>query len=120
MAENDIRDSKIIHKGIKQNTVISWPHTDIDKTIDQNYFKGIGIVDCKSTWKPNCVIRLIAGNKAKKYDTVILFDYDGVLQQKWGLPKDNYSIVIVDKERICELSIKGKCRIRKLKRLYSL
>jgi hypothetical protein len=33
MTENEIRDSKIIHKGIKQHTVISWPHVDIDKTI---------------------------------------------------------------------------------------
>jgi len=27
--------------------------TDVDKIIDQNYFKGFGIVDCKSTWKPD-------------------------------------------------------------------
>lgn len=94
--------------------------TDIDKTIDQNYFKGIGIVDCKSTWKPNGVIRLIAGNKAKKYDTVILFDYDGVLQQKWGLPKDNYSIVIVDKDRICRAVYKGKVPDSEIEKIVQL
>jgi hypothetical protein len=33
MAENDIRDSKITHKGIKHGSVIPWPHVDIDKTI---------------------------------------------------------------------------------------
>ncbi len=73
---------------------------DIDKRINKDFFKGFGIVDCKSTWKPNGLIRLIAGNKAKKYDTTILFDYDGVLQKDWGMPKDSYSVVIVDKNRI--------------------
>jgi predicted transcriptional regulator len=82
--------------------------TDIDKTIDKNLFKGMGIVDCKSTWKPNSLIRMIAGNKAKKYNTTILFDYDGFLQKNWGMPKDSYSIVIVDKNRICRAIYKGK------------
>lgn len=80
---------------------------DIDKRINKDYFKGFGIVDCKSTWKPNGLIRLIAGNKAKKYDTTILFDYDGILQRDWGMPKDSYSVVIVDKNRIVRAVYKG-------------
>lgn len=82
--------------------------TDVDKTIDKNFFKGFGIVDCKSTWKPDGLIRMIAGKKAKKYDTTILFDYDGILQKDWGMPKDSYSIVIVDKNRIVRAIYKGK------------
>jgi predicted transcriptional regulator len=81
---------------------------DVDKRINKEYFKGFGIVDCKSTWKPNGLIRVIAGNKAKKYDTTILFDYDGNLQSLWGLPKDSYSVVILDKNRICRALFKGK------------
>jgi predicted transcriptional regulator len=81
---------------------------DIDKRINKDYFKGFGIVDCKSTWKPNGLIRMIAGNKAKKYDTTILFDYNATLQKEWGLPKDNYSVVIVDKNRIVRAIYKGK------------
>jgi predicted transcriptional regulator len=81
---------------------------DIDKKISRDYFKGFGIVDCKSTWKPNALIRTIAGNKAKKFNTTILFDYDGKLQSLWGLPKDNYSVVILDKNRICRALYKGK------------
>ncbi|MBE0676245.1 MAG: hypothetical protein IH591_16435 [Bacteroidales bacterium] len=81
---------------------------DVDKRIDKEFFKGFGIVDCKSTWKPNGLIRVIAGNKAKKYDTTILFDYDGVLQNSWGMPKDSYSVVIVDKNRICRAVYSGK------------
>jgi predicted transcriptional regulator len=68
----------------------------------------MGIVDCKSTWKPNGLIRLIAGNKAKKYDTTILFDYDAVLQKEWGMPEDNYSVVILDKNRIVRAIYNGK------------
>ena len=81
---------------------------DIDKRINRDSFKGFGIVDCKSTWKPNGLIRMIAGRKAKKYDTTILFDYDGELQNLWGLPKDSYSVIIMDKNRICRAIYKGK------------
>lgn len=81
---------------------------DIDKRIDRNEFKGFGIVDCKSTWKPNSLIRSIAGKKAKKFNTTILFDYDGKLQTSWGLPKDSYSVVILDKNRICRALYSGK------------
>lgn len=81
---------------------------DVDKIINRDYFKGMGIVDCKSTWKPNSLIRMIAGNKAKKYNTTILFDYDATLQKSWGLPADNYSVVIVDKNRVVRAIYKGK------------
>jgi predicted transcriptional regulator len=81
---------------------------DIDKRISRDSFKGFGIVDCKSTWKPNGLIRLIAGKKAKKYGTTILFDYDATLQNLWGLPKDDYSVVILDKNRICRAIYTGK------------
>jgi predicted transcriptional regulator len=81
---------------------------DIDKRISRDFFKGFGIVDCKSTWKPNGLIRAIAGKKAKKFGTTILFDYDAKLQKLWGLPKDNYSVVILDKNRICRALFTGK------------
>jgi predicted transcriptional regulator len=81
--------------------------TDVDKTLSKDLFKGFGIVDCKSTWKPNSLIRMIAGNKAKKYNTTILFDYDATLQKSWGLPEDNYTVVIIDKNRVCRAIYKG-------------
>ena len=80
---------------------------DIDHRIKEDKFKGFGIVDCKSTWKPNALIRIIAGNKAKKYGTTILFDYKGTLQSSWGIPKDNYTVVILDKNRICRALYQG-------------
>lgn len=81
---------------------------DVDKRISRDSFKGFGIVDCKSTWKPNGLIRTIAGKKAKKFGTTILFDYNATLQNLWGLPKDNYSVVILDKNRICRAMYIGK------------
>ena len=50
-------------------------------------YKGIGIADCAATWKPNFAIRAIAGNKAKKYKTVILFDVDASLRNAWDWPR---------------------------------
>jgi predicted transcriptional regulator len=81
---------------------------DVDGRIDGDKFKGFGIVDTKSTWKPNVLIRTIAGNKAKKFETTILFDYNATLQSLWGLPKDNYTMVILDKNRVCRAIYKGE------------
>ena len=81
---------------------------DVEKRINRDVFKGFGIVDCKSTWKPNALIRTIAGNKAKKYNTTILFDYDATLQRLWGLPADSYSLIILDKNRVCRAIYRGK------------
>jgi predicted transcriptional regulator len=81
---------------------------DVDNRISGDKFKGFGIVDCKSTWKPNALIRTIAGNKAKKFNTTILFDYKGELQTLWNMPKDNYTVVILDKNRVCRAIYKGK------------
>jgi predicted transcriptional regulator len=81
---------------------------DVDKRISREFFKGFGIVDCKSTWKPNGLIRSIAGKKAKKFGTTILFDYNWDLLNLWGLSKDNYSVIILDKNRICRALYVGK------------
>ncbi|HNY53932.1 MAG TPA: hypothetical protein PKJ27_10910, partial [Bacteroidales bacterium] len=55
-----------------------------DKIIDMNAYKGFGIVDLKSTRLPDGLVRTIAGRKAKKYNTTILFDSKGVLHESWG------------------------------------
>ena len=92
---------------------------DVDHIIGEN-FKGFGIVDCKSTWKPNFLIRTIAGNKAKKFDTTILFDYKGTLQELWGMPKDNYTMVIVDKNRVCRAIYEGEIAPSKFPEIVKL
>ena len=81
---------------------------EVDNRIKTEKFKGFGVVDCESTWKPNYLIEMIAGNKAKKYNTTILFDFKATLQNIWGLPSDNYTVVILDKNRVCRALYKGK------------
>lgn len=76
--------------------------------LKEAHYKGIGIADCAATWKPDFLIRAIAGAKANKYNTVILFDYDGVLRQAWGLEKDTANVVLLDKNRICRAIIRGR------------
>jgi predicted transcriptional regulator len=71
-------------------------------------YKGIGIADCAATWKPNFAIRAIAGRKARKYKTVILFDYDGTLRTAWGLAKDTANMVLLDKNRVCKAIVRGR------------
>ncbi len=78
------------------------------ETIDRETFKGFGIVDCAATWKPDFLIRKIAGGKAKKFDTTILFDYDAKLRESWDLKKDSYNIVIVDADHIVRAVIMDK------------
>ncbi len=81
---------------------------DTLKIIERETFKGFGIVDCAATWKPDFLIRKIAGAKAEKFETTILFDYDAKLRDSWNLKKDSYNIVIVDKDRIVRAVIKDK------------
>ena len=79
-----------------------------EKILNIETYKGIGIADCAATWKPNFAIRAIAGNKAKKYNTIILFDYHANLRNAWGLKKDTSNIIILDKNRTCQAIIKGR------------
>ena len=93
---------------------------EVDHRINSDKFKGFGIVDCESTWKPNYLIRTIAGNKAKKYETTILFDYEATLQNIWGLPEDEYSVVILDKNRVCRAIYKGKIADSQIESIINL
>ena len=81
---------------------------EVDSLIARGSFKGIGIDDCASSWKPDFAIRLIGGAKAKKYDTTVLFDYDGDLRKAWGLKEDSYNVIILDEDRIVRAIIQGQ------------
>lgn len=91
-----------------------------DKTIDEAKFQGIGIADCAATWLPNIAIRKIAGRKAKKYKTTILFDYDAVLRNQWGLKKDTSNIIVLDKNRVCQAVVRGPVPTDKISELVQL
>jgi len=79
-----------------------------DGLLTSEKYKGIGIVDCAATWKPNFLIRAIAGDKAKKYKTIIIFDYDATLRKAWGLKKDTANAIILDKNRVCRAIVRGR------------
>jgi len=79
-----------------------------DGILKDETYKGIGIADCAATWKPDFAIRAIAGRKAKKYNTTILFDYDASLRNAWGLGKDTSNIILMDKNRVCRAIVRGR------------
>jgi predicted transcriptional regulator len=88
--------------------------------LKEEHYKGFGIADCAATWKPDALIRTIAGNKAKKYNTTILFDYDASLRNAWGLAKDTSNIVILDKHRVCQAIVRGRVPDDKVASLVQL
>lgn len=76
--------------------------------LKEETYKGIGIVDCKATWKPDALIRSMAGAKAKKYNTIILFDYDATLRNAWGLAEDTANAILLDKNRVVKAIVRGR------------
>lgn len=93
---------------------------EIDSLISRDNFEGFGIGDCAATWKPNFAIRFIAARKAEKFDTTILFDYDAKLRKSWGLKKDSYNVIILDKDRVCRAIERGEITDDKQKELIQL
>lgn len=91
-----------------------------DGQLKDETYKGIGIADCAATWKPNFAIRAIAGRKAKKYNTTILFDYKADLRKAWGLKKDTSNIIILDKDNVCRAIVRGKVDENKVDELVQL
>ena len=81
---------------------------DVDSLIARDSFKGIGIADCASSWKPDFLIRAIGGRKAEKFETTVLFDFDAVLRKIWNLNEDSYNVIILDRDRIVRGFYKGK------------
>ena len=71
-------------------------------------YKGIGVADCKASWKPDALIKVIGGKKAKKYNTVILFDYDASLRNAWGLKEDSANAILLDKNGVCRAIVRGR------------
>jgi predicted transcriptional regulator len=79
-----------------------------DKVLDRTYYKGFGITNLKASWKPNFVIKAIVKSKQKKYDTVILLDYDFSILNLWGLENDSSNLVVLDKKRVCRYVYRGR------------
>jgi len=91
-----------------------------DGLLKEETYKGIGIADCAATWKPDALIRAIAGRKAKKYNTIILFDYDASLRNAWGLGKDTSNVILMDKNRVCRYIFRGRVPNEKVAEIVKL
>ncbi|HPQ45209.1 MAG TPA: YtfJ family protein [Syntrophales bacterium] len=71
-------------------------------------YAGMGIVDCKASWKPDMLIKSLGAAKAKKYNAIVLFDYDATLREAWGLKKDSANAILLDKKGICRAIVRGR------------
>lgn len=91
-----------------------------DGLLREKDYAGVGIADCASTWKPNMLIRAIAGRKAKTYKSVILFDTDASLRNAWGLAADTSNIIILDKGRVCRAIVRGRVPDNRVEELIKL
>lgn len=79
-----------------------------DGLLNDSTYKGIGIADCKASWKPDFLIKSFGAAKAEKYNTVILFDYDASLRNAWGLKKDSANAILLDKNGVCRAIVRGR------------
>ena len=79
-----------------------------DGVLNDESYKGIGIADCKASWKPDVLIKSFGASKAKKYNTVILFDYDASLRNAWGLKEDSANAILLDKDGVCRAIVRGR------------
>jgi predicted transcriptional regulator len=95
-------------KDINEHFTEAMKKAKDDGLLKEATYAGIGIADCKSSWKPDSLIRSFGAAKAEKYKTVILFDYDALLRDAWGLKKDSGNAILLDKNRICRAIIRGR------------
>ncbi|MDD5722450.1 MAG: YtfJ family protein [Syntrophales bacterium] len=79
-----------------------------DGLLNEATYTGIGIADCKASWKPDALIRSFGAAKAEKYKTVILFDYDASLRNAWGLREDSANAILLDKNGVCRAIVRGR------------
>jgi len=76
--------------------------------LKETAFKGIGIADCRASWKPDSLIRSFGAAAAEKYKTVILFDYNASLREAWGLKDDSANVILLDTDRVCRAVVRGR------------
>lgn len=63
--------------------------------LDRRYFRGLGIVNLKDTWKPNFAVRAVVRKKIKKFKSVILTDPSHIVKHRWELGDCNGKDVVL-------------------------
>ncbi len=90
--------------------------------IEKSLFEGIGVVNLKDSKAPNFVIRSVAKDEMKKYDTIIVTDPDGSLAAKWALGDCNNTsvVVVIGADRRRKYVYKGAVRGAEIERVVAL
>ena len=65
------------------------------KKLNKSKYRPIGIANCKDTWKPNMIIRMVIRKKVEKYKSTILIDTDQKLKKTWKIGNCNEKSVII-------------------------
>ena len=73
------------------------PFADLLKKerLNKSKYRPVGIANCKDTWKPNIIIRMVIRKKIEKYKSTILLDTDLSLEKAWQLGDCNEKSVII-------------------------
>ncbi|MBW2599768.1 MAG: hypothetical protein JRC60_06775 [Deltaproteobacteria bacterium] len=95
-------------KDINEHFTDAMKKAKDDGLLKEATYRGMGIADCKASWKPDVLIKTFGAAKAEKYNTVILFDYDASLRSAWGLKEDSGNAILLDKNRVCRAIVRGR------------
>ena len=106
--------------------VLAVRNAIVDGRLSLKNFQTVGIVDCDTTWKPNSLIRSFAIRANKKLPhlkSILLFDYKGILGNKYGLisgKENRNAIVLVDKQKICRAVYRDKMSKKQIADLVNM
>jgi len=90
--------------------------------LDKKYYRGMGVVNMKDTWKPNFAIRSVVRKKIAKFKSLILTDPDHIVRNKWGLGDCNEKdvVIIIGKDAKVKYLKKGKMSQAEMKSTLEL
>lgn len=90
--------------------------------LDKKYYRGMGVVNMKDTWKPNFAIRSVVRKKIKKFKSLILTDPDHIVRNKWGLGDCNEKdvVIIIGVDRKVKYLKNGKMNQAEMKKTLQL
>ena len=114
------------HKDENEPASIAIRNAIVDGRLVLKDFQPIAIVDCAASWAPNYLIKKYANAASEKMPqlkTIMLFDYDGILNKKYGNTQntDDYTaLILTDKQGICRAIYYGKMSKKQIVELIDL
>ncbi len=114
------------HRDENEAASVAVRNAIVDGRLSLKYFQPIGIVNCAASWAPNYLIRKYANaanEKMPQLKTIMLFDYNGILNKKYGNMQDEddlTSVVLVDKQGICRAIYNRKMKKKQIVELVNM